>query len=350
MSTRQTYKGILSILVMLTIAICNVSSDIWNSIKISDPSWDLYGTITVITQWGLPLLISLIGMIYLDRDIYYSTSMVYKKLLPQATIACGFWWIISALIQLKTNHSNEMDFDTFLECMGKVLYEPFNIFLLQLFVIMFAFYPLLTRIVSNNKLLFYALVTSFVICMFFPAIEQIPYIRYINLFTNQINWNFFTSYGFYLLFGIWVMRTNFDWHHRIVVYCSGVLSSVAMITLTKIISASLLDIDSRYVNISSPFVVFQALAVMVLLKQIISTNFKTPILKIVTNELAYNIYGYIVTFVIINNIISYYISSGIAFLLPLCSCIATNIVCAFLRRLPIVSFLFCEFKIRGDRI
>ena len=316
MSTRQTYKGILSILVMLTIAICNVSSDIWNSIKISDPSWDLYGTITVITQCGLPLLICLIGMIYLDRDIYYSTSMVYKKLLPQATIACSFWWIISALIQLKTNHSNEMDFDTFLECMGKVLYEPFNIFLLQLFVIMFAFYPLLTRILSNNKLLFYALITSFAICMFFPAIEQIPYIRYVNLFTNQINWNFFTSYGFYLLFGIWVMRTNFDWHHRIVVYCSGVLSSVAMITLTKIIS----------------------------------TNFKTPILKIVTNELTYNIYGYIVMFVIINNIISYYISSGIAFLLPLCSCIATNIVCAFLRRLPIVSFLFCEFKIRGDRI
>ena len=85
---------------MLAIAICNVSSDIWSSVQSWGALWNLYGAITVATQWGIPLLIGLFGMIYLDRVIYYSTNIVYKKILPQAAVACCFWWIISALTQL----------------------------------------------------------------------------------------------------------------------------------------------------------------------------------------------------------------------------------------------------------
>lgn len=350
MSKGQTYKGILSVMAMLAIAICNVSSDIWSATQSWGASWNFYGAITAATQWGIPLLIGLFGMIYLDRDIYYSTNIVYKKLLPQAMVACCFWWIISALIQLKTSFSNELDMDTFLECMGSVLREPYNVFLLQLFAVMFAFYPLLTRIIRDDKLLLYGLVTSFVICMLLPALEKIPYVRYINLFTEQINWNFFTAYGFYLLLGIWVTRTKFEWHYRTVIYCLGVLSSVAMLCLTKIISASALNVDTRFISIGSPFVAWQALAVLVLVKQLVRNEAKNSAVKAILKEFSGNLYGFVVLYVMVFNLISYYIPGVTGFFLPVCSFVLVNILCTFMKRLPVVSFLLCSFKVRGDRI
>lgn len=350
MSKKQIHISVLSVLAMLAFALADITSDIWYTTQINSFSWDFYGGITIATQWGIPLLISLWGIIFLDKDMLYSTHTIYCKFLPQVIITGVCWWIVSALIHLQTNFANEMDIDTFFECMGIVLSEPYNVFLLQLFISLFAFYPLLARISKSKELLQYALITSFVICMFLPILQNIPYIRLVNLFTNQINWNFFTSFGFYVFFGIWIMKNRFAWHHRIVIYCMGVLATVAMFSLTKIFSATSMGIDTRFVNINSPFVVMQVLAIFVFVKEVFSIDVKNDSTKNILSEFTRNIYGYIVLYVIVSNLISFYIPISFIFLFPVICFVLINVICSALRRLPIMSFLLCDFKIRGERI
>lgn len=345
MKKKQTYIGILSVLAMFTIAFSNVSSDIWNSLSKGDSSWNLYAILSISTKWALPLLVALFGILFLDNDMMFSTVTVYRRFLPAALIGCVLWWVVNSLVHLRSNFTNELDIDTFLECMGEVIYEPYMVCLLQLFVALFAFYPLISRIARNSNLLVYALVVTFVISMLLPAIENIPYVRYINLFTNQINWNFFSSYGFYIFFGIWICKTEFDWHHRIVSYCAAVLSTVAMYVLTNNFSASIADVDTRFININSPFIVFQVLAVVVFVKQIFKNNSKNKMFIFIMGEVSDNLYGFIALGATFNNYLSRCFT---AFYIPLVSLVVINIACAILRRIPVFSYLLCSFRIKEE--
>ena len=346
MRKNYIYIGILSILAMFAVAFSDISSDIWSSIEISDSRWYGYGIATVCTQWGVGLIVALLGLIYLNTDISYSNRVVYGKLLPTAVIACLFWWIADALMYQKANFTNDLDWDTFFECMGKVLQERPTVFLLQLFVALLAFYPLLTRILRDQKILFYGMSVSFVIGMALPMIEQIPYVRYLNLFTNQINWNFFTPFGFYLFLGVWALKTDFQWYHRVVVYCAGFLSTVAMLALTKIFSATALGVDTRFMEMNSPFVAFQVLAILVLVKQIIRLDRNKKWVYAVLRECTINLYGYIALYTVITGIVGRYIVSNVA-VLALSCVVISNIVCALLRRIPGVSFLLCDSDVRS---
>lgn len=68
MVKRRTYLDILTLVAMLAIVICNISSDAWNSMPFNSTSWDIYGWLTVSTQFGIPLLIALLGITVFNRD------------------------------------------------------------------------------------------------------------------------------------------------------------------------------------------------------------------------------------------------------------------------------------------
>lgn len=344
MTKKRTYLDILTLIALLAIAISNVSTDVWNATTEIGDAWNLYGWLTVATRWGLPLLISTFGIVCLNKDMSFSNHTVYCKFLPQTVISCAVWWCVSALIYLQTNFPNEIDFDTFLECMSSVLDAPYNIGFLQMIVVLFAFYPLLSRIAKNDKLLTYAVITTFVICMFFPMLENIPYVRYITLFTNQINWNFFTPYALYLFLGVWASRKPFEWHHRVVIYCLGLLSTVAMFSLTKIFSAGSIDIDSRFLNDNSPFIAFQVLALITLLKQIFKQDIQNRKINRLFTDLSKNRYGYVAMYMIGFGFISGFISEKHIVLLVGATFLFVNGLCLILRRLPIISYLISDYE------
>lgn len=344
MTKKQTYLDILTIIALLFVAICNISSDTWNSISFGSDAWNYYGWLTVLTQLGIPLLIALFGIELFGKEMNYSNHTVYCKLLPQVTLSCVFWWIIVALIYMGTNFANELDVDTFMECMSQVLRSPYNISLLQLIVMLVAFYPLLARIVRNEKLLLYAMLVSFVVTMIIPVMESIPYVRRLNLFLNQINWGFFSAYGVYLFIGYWATKTSFDWHHRIVIYCSGLLSTVAMFSLTKVFSASVADVDSRFINIDSPFIAIQVLAIIVFAKSVFKKEISNKHINDILNYIAGNKYAFIALYAVGFTITSHYVGEHNSLLLVVGTYVSVNLICLFLRRLPLLSYLLADFK------
>lgn len=344
MVKRRTHLDILTLIAMLAMVICNISSDAWNSISFNSTSWNVYGWLTVSTQFGVPLLIALLGITVFNRDMLYSNYTVYRRLLPQAAISCGFWWLIVSLIYMKTNFANELDTETFMECMGQVLQSPYNIDLLQLIVMLFAFYPLLARIAQSRKMLFYAMLVSFAITMLVPIMENIPYVRRLNLFLNQINWGFFSVYGVYLFGGLWTEKSNFEWHHRVVIYCAGLLSTVAMFSLTKIFSVSVADVDSRFINLDSPFIAIQTFAIMVFAKNLIKREASSGCICRILKCVARNKYGFIALYVVGFELASHYIGERSTPLLAVFTYFFVNILCLGLRQVPLISYLLSDFE------
>lgn len=253
---------------MLGIALFNVASSYWSACKTGSAAWSACGIYTALSAWGVPLFTAGIGTAYLTEGTY-SAGFIVKKRLPRALLGCLIWWVVCTLVMMKYTRPNEPDFDTFFECMGRVLNAPYNISLLQLAAVFFAFYPLLKRIADNEKLTRYAVIVFFVFSAAVPAIQYIPYVNVVNLFLNQINWGFFTAYGLYLFLGLYLLRRPFAWHERTVIYCLGVLGTVAMYCCTVFISGSGKGFKDAFVGVNSPFTVMQTAALIVLIKHTI---------------------------------------------------------------------------------
>lgn len=343
MQRDNSYKHIILSLSLLAIAFFNVSSQAWDSFWIANTEWRISGIFTVLSSWGIPVFIASIGLFFLSDESQISTRYNLLKRVPRAILGCAIWWIVSSLVYLKYYHPNETDSDTFFECMSKVLETPFNIKLLQLVVLFFAFYPLLKRIAANEKMTKYAVIIFFAFSCVLPAIHFVPYLNYVNLFADQINWGFFTPFGLYLFIGLYLTKKEYEWHQRVVIYCVGVLSTVAMFACTVFLSAENIGYDTRFVVESSPFVALQSSAIIVLCKSIIS---KTKGLKrdAVFQNVAYAAYVFIPLFSITQNLMGYIVSfekAPILLLIPAEAllCFACSICLSILiRKVPIISY------------
>lgn len=344
MCRKKTYINVLALLSLLALIISNVSTQVWDAFWIADPSWKISGIYTVLSSWGLPMFILTIGCFLLTNNNTLSVEYVYKKMFPKAAIGCLVWWIITALIYMKYNFPTELDTDTFFECMAAVLDSPYNIRILHLVVALWAFYPLLKRIANNKSMTFYACIVFFSVSMLLPFLENFKYIRYITLFTNQINWNFFTAFGGYLFLGIWLSNKTFEWHHRMVIYCLGALSTVAMFACTVFWSAENTGFDHRFVAESSPFVLFQVVAIFVLTKAISDKAKNTSSTNSILNQAVEASYAMIPGYVISQGLVSYLITVEkipIAFSIPLEAVICFLFSLAIglcIKKIPLISY------------
>jgi hypothetical protein len=97
---------------------------------------------------------------------------------------------------------------------------------------------------------------------------MIPGLNYAALFLDQINWGFFTAYGFYVLLGVWVIRIDFSGQVRAVIYASGLLAIALAYLLSVQANLSLSEegLNLMWMSDESPFCAIEALAVCVFVK------------------------------------------------------------------------------------
>lgn len=265
---KNTYQYVLVCVSMVAIPLFNVASEVWDSVWLSNNTWAISGTYAVLSSWGLPMLIASIGGLVLSNGMTYSVKYMYTHYLPKAFFGCIVWWTVLGLIYMKNEYPNDLDLDTFFECLSTVLDIPYNTAFLQLIVALVVFYPLLKGIADSHTLTKYAFIVTYTITSLLPALELVPYIKNLTLFTNQIDWNFFTPFGTFLFLGVYLSRYTFEDYQRIVVYCMGILSLVAMFTCTVFLSSTEIGYNHTLVGYSSPFLVPIVIAVFTLIKSI----------------------------------------------------------------------------------
>ena len=326
MSNRKNYTDIMLLLAVAAMAVRGIALPIWSKSAPVNSVWDISGAYSVISAWGFPLLVAATGCKYLANSQSYSTGFVLKKLLPRALLGCAVWWLVSALTLMKYSNKNEIDTDTFFEAMSKALNAPYYARFLQLVVIFFAFYPLLKRIADDKKLTGYAVIVFAVFSAVVPVMKHIPYLSYGYMFLSQLNW------------------VELEWHFRVVVYCAGVISTVAMYSLTFWNYSQEKGMDKTYITEASPFTVIQTAAVSLR----ISAAAKRLGLKssgFFLESCARCSYVFVPLFAVFSGALSKLISAQsvpLALYIPLTAFIAAACALALgsvFRRVPILSFI-----------
>lgn len=328
---------------LAAIALWNIALPLLNATPLKDAQWSITGIYSILSAWGFPLLIAGMGCCYLTESETYSTGFILTKRLPRALIGCIVWWLISTLTLMKYSRPDEIDIDTFFETMAKVLEPPYLAKFLILVVVFFAFYPLLKRIADDQKLTGYAVLVFAAISVLVPILRYIPYLKYVYLFAVQINWGFFTEFGLYLFLGIFLSRKTIEWHLRVVIYCAGILSTVAMYACTVWTYSEENGMDNSFICEASPFTALQTTAIIVLILSLVNKK-RTEKASRIWKEIAQCSYAFIPMSAVLILVIDKTLSLDtlptagtipIEMLIVLLSALAFSIV---IRRLPVLSY------------
>ena len=343
MSERKNPSVYMLAISLAAAALWNTAQPLWSQVSLNDASWGVYGWFSVISAWGMPLLIAGTGCRYLTDTPTLSSGFVLKKRLPRALTGCVVWWLVSALTLMKYTRPDELDADTFFEALATVLETPYYVKFLLLVVALFAFYPLLKRIADQQRLAGYAAAAFAVMSVVVPILRYIPYLRYVYLFAVQINWNFFTEFGLYLFLGVWLSRKTFAWHHRVLIYCAGILATVAMYSCTVWTYSAETGMDAAFISEASPFTVLQVTAITVLIVSL-SGRSKRPRAGWIWNAAAQCAYAFVPLCAIMLHVFGKLLPAGSlspALSVPITAGAALLSALAFgalIRRLPVFSY------------
>lgn len=252
MIKRNIQLNILLMLSSICFALSFLSENAMETIEKNTTDFLSCNCFTALSQWGIPLLIMTVGCVYLRGEYSFSLEALsvigyitsrkasvcqnagnskdiektkFRNLILRSVISCVLIWFFVALVYISAAHKGEYDIDTLFECMARVLKKPYYISFYQLVVMLFVFYPLIKRIMSDRKLTTYAAALFFLIAVLNRIISFVPYLNYLYMFTSQLNWNNFTVYGFYLFLGGLLYQTKLKWYFRMLVYLGGIMSS-----------------------------------------------------------------------------------------------------------------------------
>ena len=265
---KKSWQSWALLAAIICLALNNETMSLVNDISIDMGLRRVYGLIASASLWGMPLIAMLMGNYFLGSTYSRNNRTLWRFMLPTAIISCGFWWIVSAAIQMQENYPGELDLQTFVQCLGEVLEAPGNIRFCHMVCSMFLLYPLLQSIARDYSVMRYSVIVLFLITLVEPLLRGIPYVQELRLFLDQLNWGFFRAWGFYILLGALLNKDEFSWQARLIVYCLGIISVGAVYYIAHSLSEGVVFVDLSVMDFDSPFAALQALAVALFFRQV----------------------------------------------------------------------------------
>lgn len=257
----RPWHTVLAIAATLALGTHNAVMELWPGFQVGMIQWTQANRIAALIQWALPVMVMLTGSIFLTPVRPCSLRTLWRHMIPVATVSCIFWWCAAAVVCLQKNYPQEMDLSTYAHCLSQVLDAPYNIGYCQMLVSMFLLYPLLWRIVESDRTTCYCLAVLFVVTLIFPLVKQSPATATVALFTDQLNWGFFSAWAFYLLLGACLTRRTPAYGIRLTIYCLGIISTGLIPALTSWRTESTVGFCTDYLGMTSPLTACQAAAI-----------------------------------------------------------------------------------------
>ena len=281
---RKAWQGLASLAAAFALSFGISFGTIWSGVSVGTSAWSVCNCVSGLTQWAMPTSVCIIGSIFLSAPHSIGLSALWRRFIPSAIFSCIIWWLASSVVIMHNNHPQDLDFLTFRECMAEALEAPSFIGFCHMLVSFFILYPLLFRIANNEKLTLYTMLLIFAISMLETTLREVPYLSAVTMFADQLNWGYYRAWAFYLLFGAWVTKHEFDWKGALAIYVLGILATSLTISLTSITTNFNPGYANEYIGYTSPLTAVQTAAVVVFFRRLFG-NITAPLFSRISKNL-----------------------------------------------------------------
>ena len=269
---RKAWQGSASLAAAIALSFGISFGTIWSELSIGNNAWSLCNCVSGLTQWAMPTLVCIMGSIFLTSPNPIRLSTLWRRFIPSSFLSCIIWWLASSVVIMHNNHPQDLDFLTFRECMAEALEAPAYIGFCHMLVSFLILYPLLYRIITNEKLALYTMLLIFAMSMVDTTIRDVPYLSAVTLFADQLNWGYYRAWAFYIIFGAWVAKNEFNWKRALVIYVLGILATSLIISLTSIKTNFRPGYANEYIGYTSPLTAMQTVAIVVFFKRLLGNR------------------------------------------------------------------------------
>ena len=241
----------------------------WGRVSVGMPEWTALGIAGAGTQWALPAFFACLTATLFHTDYALGPAAVFKRLLPRALLTAAFWWLACAAVWMQNNYPNELDPQTFWQCMGEVLEQPVGMRLFLALVSAVILYPLLWRVVRHRQIRRYCMLLFFLFAFINPLLKLVPYVSAVTMLTDQLNWGYFTAWGFYILLGSEILRETHTPWARTLMMAGGLAAFGLAYAATSWMTSAAPGFYDDFLGVASPLTALETAGALTLFKTLI---------------------------------------------------------------------------------
>lgn len=267
MSNRVHYLDALRILASFAVIVLHVSA---LNFGIDNTQWitsDIYDSMT---RWCVPVFVMISGALFLDPNRNVSYKTIFSKNILRILSAFIFWSVLYAIychIFFKPMNTTGL--------ISEILIGHFHMWFLYMIIGIYLAVPILRQIASNRKVSEYFISLSFVFAICIPhiikIIEIIPAIKPIGAILSNLvtTFDFNVGAGFlgYFMLGHYLHTVRLSQNIERIIFIVGVISFLMIAYLTYLIFQFSTETDSPFYGYLTPLVMFEAIAVFLLVKK-----------------------------------------------------------------------------------
>ncbi len=161
---RKLYLDCLRILSAQAVVLLHVSCEGYNVFAVNTFEWQILNVFNSLSRWCVPMFVMISGVLFLDTNRDLSIRDIYQKYCFRIGIIIGLWMIGEICFLLAKNlNSHGVSWNSANLAVCAIVYPPGISWYLFMLVGLYAFAPILKKLVHDKNMLLYIIVVSFVL-------------------------------------------------------------------------------------------------------------------------------------------------------------------------------------------
>lgn len=270
---RVIYVDLLRVISTMAVIVLHVAAAEWNKFNIYSTQWQVLNIYDSLVRWSVPIFVMISGMFFLNPEKNITTSKIYKKYIPRIFGALLFfslfYYVFIAILNGQT-----LDEIYVKEIINNIKtgVVRYHLWFLYLIIGLYIVTPILRTFIKNTekKDIEYYLFIAFIFSAVIPLLIQFRPFNKILITFAKFNIGLMMGYSLYFVAGYYFYKFKLNKNYTRVLYFLGIMSSVATIILTNIISKRAGSPKTNFYEYLTPNVMFMSFAVFIFFKEVIS--------------------------------------------------------------------------------
>lgn len=233
---RVIWVDVLRVFSVFCMMLLHVSASQWYSTPVSSYEWQVFNFYDSLVRFCVPVLFMISGAFFLDLSRKYTIKKLFTKNILRIVTAFIFWsGTYSILANLLTYKSLELD------VIKKILNDFFvgwyHLWFLFVMIGLYLIVPFLRKICESKELMQYFILLSFIFTFVVNLLQLIPGVgNGLNIVIKKLNVFFVLGFSGYFVLGRYLYVYSLSVHKKRLLYAAGIISVIATIVITSILS------------------------------------------------------------------------------------------------------------------
>ncbi len=296
---RTLYFDILRITATFAVILLHVSCTYWDT-NTFNFDWNVRNIYDSAVRWCVPIFVMISGALFLNPEKQISIKKLYTKNIVRIISAFFLWSTIYTLYDFFITGNHD-----FKKLIVYFFNGPYHFWFLFMIVGIYISIPILRQVAKDKTTTKYFLIIAFIFTFALPLLliiiskalpfittKSIAIISLLYKINESIDLKIIAGYSGYFILGYYLNTNNLSKHKK-PIYLLSIISFILIATFTALLYFSNGGISALFYDYLSPFVLFEAIAVFVFIKNFTSKiKFSPKSINIITkiSNISFGIY------------------------------------------------------------